>query len=920
MRNCSVLVLMIALVLMPFAASAVSPQANDNVQMIASSQSDIPDLNRDDADNDSLYIFEGFEDDWNGWTTVDLTDIDPMWHVSENHGFENNSWWCSNEDLDGYDNHWLQYLMTPELDLRQYDGQAVTLTFKLYYASEVAADAEAPYDAWDGSNVWISADAGDSWEVFTPESPAYTNESLFSFGDIWGYGADIAGWCGSSDGWVDAEFDLSEYAGMEGVIVRWAFCSDDGWSSIDDDEGDAYGFIVDDIAITADGEGFFSNNADDDGDADEMVLSSGAIAGDFWELTDANPHTGDFSAHCPIEPMLLNALVSPPLEIPGDPWYTYFDFWIHADGRNYSPDGGDGLADYYTVEYSTDQITWEKVFHDYGRNETWWDDYHFYGPDTSYAAGHDTEWGGKLNLTGFGGETIWLRWVVKTDAIMGNNEGSGFWLDDFRINITARHEFDAAIDYVSVPFPVAMNFRTRCSMKVSNQGINDLGQVQHFFRINDFTDVPVTPWDGIDADSSAIYYFIFNDNAPSMLPFADVVNVTGSLVTAQDGDGDNDEFLVEDITVYPENIWVMGYDNRTNPFAFNFDEGFGPAVYCTPQADGIEDNFDIKAIRVKWNGLQVDQVDVTLHIFADTHDRVPGDEIYSEEITVQSAQSNPYTHVIYLTDVNEVQNMSENFWVWFELTNADGIPSPTGDNAHPNSKGHYFNFGGNTLEVWDREFLINPVVMPTGMEGNTLASGREDVDFDVVPPGDELIIPVAVYNGGTEMVTVQSIRAEGAGFTVGFDDDVEIPAFLEIGDMIHCWAAFRPNANGEYEGTMTVRGTADENLVIQLMGIGDDGGSVPGDGSQPVEFALGEAFPNPFNAHSVIPFSIPNSGSVKLAVFDLNGREVATLVNRNMRAGNHSIVFDGQNFATGVYVYRLDFEGMTAFSKLALVK
>lgn len=82
------------------------------------------------------------------------------------------------------------------------------------------------------------------------------------------------------------------------------------------------------------------------------------------------------------------------------------------------------------------------------------------------------------------------------------------------------------------------------------------------------------------------------------------------------------------------------------------------------------------------------------------------------------------------------------------------------------------------------------------------------------------------------------------------------------------------------------------------------------DGVSPSEnphtFQLEQNYPNPFNASTVIRFSMSHAAGVSLKVYDVLGREVATLVdNRMMPAGRHHIAFDAVNLSSGVYIYRL---------------
>lgn len=88
----------------------------------------------------------------------------------------------------------------------------------------------------------------------------------------------------------------------------------------------------------------------------------------------------------------------------------------------------------------------------------------------------------------------------------------------------------------------------------------------------------------------------------------------------------------------------------------------------------------------------------------------------------------------------------------------------------------------------------------------------------------------------------------------------------------------------------------------------------------PKEYILGQNYPNPFNPTTTIPFTLNKAGKVELKVFDILGREVATLVNKRMQPGYHKVDFDGTGLATGVYHYRLKFDGKVYTKRMLLVK
>lgn len=85
-------------------------------------------------------------------------------------------------------------------------------------------------------------------------------------------------------------------------------------------------------------------------------------------------------------------------------------------------------------------------------------------------------------------------------------------------------------------------------------------------------------------------------------------------------------------------------------------------------------------------------------------------------------------------------------------------------------------------------------------------------------------------------------------------------------------------------------------------------------------FKLYQNSPNPFNPTTSISFNLPFSGDVMLKVFDASGREVNTLVNSYLEAGQHTVQFDGSILASGVYYYKLTNGTSTNIMKMILIK
>ncbi len=88
----------------------------------------------------------------------------------------------------------------------------------------------------------------------------------------------------------------------------------------------------------------------------------------------------------------------------------------------------------------------------------------------------------------------------------------------------------------------------------------------------------------------------------------------------------------------------------------------------------------------------------------------------------------------------------------------------------------------------------------------------------------------------------------------------------------------------------------------------------------PSKYELYQNYPNPFNPTTKIKFSLPENAKVKISVYDVLGRELKTLLNKNIEAGYHSINFDAAQFTSGVYLYTIETNKFTQVKKMLLIK
>jgi hypothetical protein len=198
-----------------------------------------------------------------------------------------------------------------------------------------------------------------------------------------------------------------------------------------------------------------------------------------------------------------------------------------------------------------------------------------------------------------------------------------------------------------------------------------------------------------------------------------------------------------------------------------------------------------------------------------------------------------------------------------------------------------------------------------------MASSVEDYSLSLLPNNDFLVLWKSQNN-----IYARAFSKEGIAKTDSFLIHSNIqsfkkqPAVLVNGNKVFfTWSDARNEGRGyDIYGSIFDLSTVvsvEENDEVKL----------------PNQFSLSQNYPNPFNPVTKIKYSIPVGTycntplrSVSLKIFDILGKEVATLVNEEKPAGNYEIEFDGSNLSSGVYFYQLSTYGEVETKKLILMK
>ncbi len=133
------------------------------------------------------------------------------------------------------------------------------------------------------------------------------------------------------------------------------------------------------------------------------------------------------------------------------------------------------------------------------------------------------------------------------------------------------------------------------------------------------------------------------------------------------------------------------------------------------------------------------------------------------------------------------------------------------------------------------------------------------------------------------------------------------------------------NSNSQKDYSFIDQSVAERSRSYRLKQIDVDGSFEYSDiitveVSTPMEFKLAQNHPNPFNPTTRIDFSIPNTMTVSIKVYNSLGEEIAELANRSFSSGNHSVEFNGSNLSSGMYFYTLQADGFSKTMKMMLLK
>jgi outer membrane protein assembly factor BamB len=212
-------------------------------------------------------------------------------------------------------------------------------------------------------------------------------------------------------------------------------------------------------------------------------------------------------------------------------------------------------------------------------------------------------------------------------------------------------------------------------------------------------------------------------------------------------------------------------------------------------------------------------------------------------------------------------------------------------------------------EILIASFAANGLNCLSGADGSQLWAYPMDFQYGVAS------MPDIDFDGGDDVITGDQ---NGTFYSISGKDGSLIFSKNYPGDRINS-VNVMPSIDGNYSFEL-LAGTKNGKVVNLSGGVDTVSTGLTVNEIVPEEFQLFQNYPNPFNPNTKIEFKIPEIEIVRLKVFDILGREVTTLINKQMQPGNYTIDFDASELASGIYFYTLNVGENVLTKKMILLK
>ena len=256
-------------------------------------------------------------------------------------------------------------------------------------------------------------------------------------------------------------------------------------------------------------------------------------------------------------------------------------------------------------------------------------------------------------------------------------------------------------------------------------------------------------------------------------------------------------------------------------------------------------------------------------------------------------------------------------------SSADTVfPSILAPFSIPNQSPSWVRYSVTVPETLDYHAVLTvhsnaaDVTLPVSAHGiwTELKAEPAFIDFGEVAVSDTVDTVITLQNAGNTLLQIQSITLAGQDFMLPQPPADTMDAYASYPLMIR----YICHSMDAVADTLIIAHTAGPALHIPLSAGIVNSSNAPG--SLPLDFGLGQNFPNPFNPSTHIAFDLPRRSFVTLDVVDVLGRHTATLLSQTVNPGHHTVQWSCAACASGLYFIRMQSEGRTFTRKMLFIR
>jgi len=806
---------------------------------------------------------DGYLQDYYQLAIMDLEAL--AWHGSENAPeADGSAYWCADEEIGpdgGYLDEWMQYLDTPSISV----GSNGSVSAKLKWAIEDWAGATVGgscTDGWDSANVRVSADGGNTWDLLEDANLPYHFDC--GYGWIYNDGEYEAG--GSlnhlAPGWGSASFhgefvDFSaDLSAYAGQDVIIRFAFGSDPAYNTFDQPDMTGFEVDNIVIEDEDGVLYNDDVDESSDNNTMVPSGEVWEGQFYDYLSCDD--GRPGACGDWEWYL------PGLAFNGNVLHDI----SHLAGKNvlikfssrYDADDDGGAG---TGLFMDDFIIYKESSGNYP------------APNDLAAESGDTEahlsWQ-DMNISG----DFDFSWTNMDDAYQYSiymESGYGWAGQKFEV------AGEASVNSIQVYNGMGATATTNI-LGFSKQGALYSSSPEYTLY-----DVELQAgWNTIDVSTAG---WAFNNGFILAYEFSGQDVFMGTL---------------DDTAVPSSNSMVS--------FGGGAWQAWSEAAAGGGLSDGewtLRANVTLAGADVTYN-VQRDGVEVANGIATNMHTDTGLNNNIEYTYTVSATypdgtESDPSDPASVIPQAQTVHEEMHDDGTAEEGWNPDG----SGQFAAVRFAAHDAGEGVMRFKWYQQ-----------GDGGAFYVKIWEDNNG---VPGEEIYSGVQV-SGNADGWNQKDLSTDGVTVTCDFWVGMKrFSSSMPIGVDTDSNSGNSMSSDGD--GTWTAVGG---NVMFRAdIDAGENGGdpceSLSNfDDTIPSVFNVSNAYPNPFNPATKINIDIPEVGILNVGVYNLKGQLISTLLNETVYPGTHSVVWDGSNLTSGLYIFSVSYDGKTYNQKITLVK